>query len=131
MREIKFRVWDKKRKQMFYSQWCLTLTGGLFQIANVNWAGDSKNLTLIQYTGLYDRNGKEICEGDIIKDGYDEPLGIVIFEDGCFVIESLDDGGYTHYPETRILHFEACEITGNIYENSEYLEGRENERNKI
>lgn len=126
MREIKFRVWDNMGKIMIgIEQWLAIELSGAIDVLTADgtyYRANKNGYILMQYTGLKDRNEKEIYEDDIVKDGYDEPLGRVIFEEGCFVIEILDGRGYTHYPETRIMHFEECEIIGNIYENPELLE---------
>lgn len=86
--------------------------------------------TVGQYTGLRDKNGERIFEGDIVDVLYNpryggvakQRIGIrkVVFEDGCFMME--DDEGYH-------LHFivnEDITVVGNIYDNPELLEGEYN-----
>lgn len=62
MREIKFRVWHKDIKQMIYSDLI-----GVF-IGAGGWVNtaESNGMTLMQFTGLYDNNAKEIFESDIV-----------------------------------------------------------------
>ena len=69
-----------------------------------------------QYTGLHDKNGKEIYEGDILKAPYSDcsTQHKVYFEDGCFKLQFKD---LDEWSEKEI------EIIGNIYENQELLEG--------
>ena len=55
IREIKFRIWDKINRM-----WLRRFNVNLFDI------GDLPNVELMQYTGLKDKNGKEIYEGDIL-----------------------------------------------------------------
>jgi len=97
MREIKFRVWDEEMKIMTFvpdknaEAFCLKLP-----LKNV-----------MQYTGLHDKNGKEIYEGDLIKWGIhiDEVIWQIngyVFSDEGFRLSSCN---------------EKAEVIGNIYEN--------------
>lgn len=64
MRPIKFRAWDKDRKRMFLPDW--SLDNGILKILS-NWE-------IMQFTGLLDKNGREIYEGDVIEhEVYDKP----------------------------------------------------------
>lgn len=119
-REIKFRAWDKRKKEMFYD-WCIDPDGG--------WFGDfgdgSEDIALkyykngkievMQYTGLKDANGKEIYEGDIIRvNGRNME---VFFKDGYFGWGQEHDGKYSFDP----FGDEKIEVIGNIYENPELI----------
>lgn len=74
--------------------------------------------TVGQYTGLKDKNGKEIYEGDILSwEGY--PPAIVVFIEGTFsVFDSISDDTGQLLIEVLI----GAEITGNIHDNPELLE---------
>ena len=82
------------------------------------------NAILMQSTGLKDKNGKEIFEGDIVKmakDVYSEPTyyEVVRHYGGAYRLESKQHGC-----ELWLRHTD-CEVVGNIYENPELLEDKE------
>jgi uncharacterized phage protein (TIGR01671 family) len=126
MREIKFRAWDKERNRM--------LEFGLFDLDCGQWdteIGSINDFPIMQYTGLKDKKGKEIYEGDIIKIDYEdcwdtEEKGKVeevgrLSVDGCFPFNytsKSDDPGDT---DIHPYHRETAEVIGNIYENPELL----------
>ena len=70
--------------------------------------------TVGQYTGLTDRKGKKIFEGDIVKNEFGE-IDKVAFLFGRFV-------PFNRYPEYRCFFCERCEVIGNIHDNPELLE---------
>ena len=112
MREIKFRAWSKKKKKMIYN-WQDT--------TNVESFGFDGNgyFEIMQYTGLKDKNGKEIYEGDVFE--WDEgDLYIIewIEQEGCWGTSSriwLCNSNWRGY----------IKVVGNIYENPELLNGND------
>jgi hypothetical protein len=72
--------------------------------------------TIGQYTGLCDRNGKKIFEGDIVN--FSDILYYIIFVDGCFRICRNHQFSYTLHN----LH-SSFEVIGNIHDNPELLKG--------
>ncbi|EGO2670917.1 hypothetical protein ELZ29_07195 [Enterococcus faecalis] len=82
-----------------------------------NW--DEFPYVIMQSTGLKDKNGVEIFEGDIGWDDHLEVHGQVIFENGAFKYE------WDNISEDLFEVTDDIEIVGNIYENSELLEGSE------
>lgn len=123
MREIKFRAWDKGKKIIGNVLGIDILHKEIFfSNENVNCYEhvDFKNIELMEYTGLKDKNNKEIYEGDILSDGNNEKPYKVIFENGSFRAEF--ERNFEEYSFDLIdVVAQGCEVVGNIYENSELL----------
>lgn len=79
--------------------------------------GQVDNNTIGQFTGLHDKNGKEIYEGDIVK--YENMTGKIMFFNGSFIMSNFEE---TEEWELGVIN-EEIEVIGNIYENSELLGG--------
>lgn len=120
MREIKFRAWDKIEGKMWNP---IVGHDGVLMASNQLGGYVSFPVNqdpLMQYTGLKDKNGKEIYEGDIVKPEYhDMPCEVKFgrcwfYLDGDFDVKSDDLLG--NYTDNNI------EVIGNIVENPELLE---------
>jgi uncharacterized phage protein (TIGR01671 family) len=146
IKKNKFAFWHKKRKEM----WSVESIN--WQTKEVSNGGDVASLDdgdLLQFTGLLDKNGKEIFEGDLISTphffnwtitGYEKRK--VFFKDGAFgvkenehnfiALKSLFKGvesskAYiSNYGEVYREFEPVFEVIGNIYENPELI-GGENE----
>lgn len=85
--------------------------------------------TIGQFSGLYDCNGKEIFEGDILEWEKDGLMYVVKFWDGMFYasVKECNDGIFGGFPLHALTEHEygKCEIVGNIYDNPELLKGGE------
>ena len=128
MREIKFRVWDKKDKEMLRVV-AISFDEAMFMPHNIDYE-DYYNYNnnfysdLMQYTGLKDKNGVEIYEGDIVEwiDGGERPFIYEIIYDDCGYYakssnnEKISIGGTMHSDMNINI-----EVIGNIYENKELL----------
>jgi len=123
MREIKFRAWHKEKKIMGEVLGIDILHKEIFfSNGDVDCCGfaDLKYIELMQYTGLKDKNNKEIYEGDILFESFGERYYKVVFENGSFRAEF--EGDFEEHSFDLIdvvLH--RCEIIGNIYENPELI----------
>lgn len=124
MREIKFRSWDKLDKKLYYNVG-LTLIGVIVYENPDNQPPEIEIINrgrgcfeLMQYTGLKDKNGKEIYEGDIaVKDGYKLKI---IWKHSGFWCEFDPKAGYSE--STALFQFnDEIEVIGNIYENGDLL----------
>jgi uncharacterized phage protein (TIGR01671 family) len=124
MREIKFRAWNPRLKIMFQVGDAYGTTHPLDCCVYVT---QKQEVILMQFTGLHDRNGKEIWEGDIVRQMFRKKPFQIIFYDGSFRGWSITDESPT--PDMRGFHFDSfeadgSEVNGNIYENPELLEGK-------
>ena len=127
MREIKFRLWDKEWERMWNGSE-LYLSYFKNEIYVAPWDSDRgfEECVLMQYTGLKDKNGVEIYEGDIITITLDTGnviTGSVGMNNGQWSIKYYD----RYYPLVSIWYEMQPKVIGNIYENSELLEGKRNE----
>lgn len=121
----KFRAWDKDHKYMEYTDKNLIVSFGdngnvdATDLSNIySTCNGMQNFELMQSTGLKDKNGTEIYEGDIVKNIYDE-IYVVKWFDAAFYLEEKYNGGFDYHE----LHFEDNKkVIGNIYENPELLE---------
>jgi uncharacterized phage protein (TIGR01671 family) len=117
MREIKFRAWDKKN-------------GKTCDVIDFQCMNYPEKYEVMQYTGLKDKNGKEIYEGDLLKgvkkyrDGFDRDFE-VYFENGAFFVRVIRGYDATSFEDFAMCSAEytdmQVEIIGNIYENKERL----------
>jgi len=121
MREIKFRAWDIFRKVMLSNSdiWFKTDVKGYELFCDTPDNRDS--LQLMQYTGLKDKNGVEIYEGDYINIFYENDKmyghGLISYIRGGF--QCYDMIMQDIYNENLY-----CEVIGNIYENKELLDAK-------
>lgn len=107
MRAIKFRAWDKKRKKMVGMGWEQSFS-----------VFSDEDFIVEQFTGLHDKNGQEIYEGDLLETLAGE-TGVVTYEEGAFELSKSPIHGYICRLCSRLP--ESFELIGNIHENPELL----------
>lgn len=147
-REIKFRAWDKKRKSMFVPDSFVfdASTGEVMSVWRKRTNGETiggldprkDRLVLMQYTGLHDKNGREIYESDILRvtgeDGESYVAAVKWFGDEdypAFDLEGIPAAcSYDANALATIFQegVETCEVIGNIFEDKQLLEGKHEQK---
>lgn len=141
MREIKFRLYSTEEEEMFFNENIVNidLVCNFARIENERFKGffdfgEGEESILMQYTGLKDKNGKEIYEGDIVKykvKGSDKTYTTVMKfneDHGAFLFGIYEGVKMPCGKKTRMNKYTrksvgSVEVIGNIYENPGLLEG--------
>ena len=120
-REFEFRAWLTEYNKMvnIYS-W--NILQEYFMCSEYDSEFYLDETPIMQYTGLKDKNGKEIYEGDILFESFGEKYYKVVFENGSFKAEFEGDFEEHSFDLIDVVA-QGCEVVGNIYENPELLGG--------
>ena len=112
MRAIKFRAWDYDTQRMIFETDIVFHDGTAYASQRDYRDCISIDMELMQFTGLKDKNGIEIYEGDIIDLNLNDiRKGTVIFSKGCFIIK-VDKSNYFDLDYATDVGI----VVGNIYE---------------
>lgn len=127
MKDIKFRAWSKAEEKMYLPEKSDMLSINF--LGGVSYGGDTwaDDMVLMQYTGLKDKNGREIYEGDIVKEQGARINNLpaapffkeIVFYEGKFMAKDVGIDDPQLY--INIAHSSYNEVLGNIYENPELL----------
>lgn len=117
MRDIKFRAWSKKFNKFMSVGFHMIGEITFFDLLNQHKLKELEDLEITECTGLFDKNGKEIYEGDILKvkghDGWFDNKGCYYNLEVKYEQRESGDSeiaGFVYIPKDR-------EVIGNIYEN--------------
>lgn len=119
-RIIKFRAWDTSGEKSY-------MLGGYELSDAIFNHKDVRSLPLMQFTGLHDKNGKEIYEGDMVKHFESEGYGVVKFLSCSFMVEWIGQDcysdllGWYNFKRGAASKPEDYEVIGNVFENPELL----------
>ena len=129
-RQIKYRAWDKTYSLMNYkvqvgntdysdqNYTCNSIWVDYGDNKSIGWMNaDDKCIDLMQFTGLKDKNGKEIYEGDIVTHWHSADTCVVVFqkETAMFLAQEIGDEKLGFGIE------DVTSVIGNIYENADLL----------
>nr|DAX75927.1 MAG TPA: YopX protein [Caudoviricetes sp.] len=126
----KFRAWDSAKKEMFKDTFAITESGQVVVVEQEDVMSPPdyvfvNHLVIMQSTGLFDKNNKEIFEGDIVRQVRTQPTtenktitgGVTMLEGAWVIMNDCEQLASYLWSET-----DENEVLGNIYENPELLE---------
>lgn len=129
----KFRAWDSAKKEMFKDTFAITESGQVVVVEQEDVMSPPdyvfvNHLVIMQSTGLFDKNNKEIFEGDVVRQVRTQPtteneiiIGVVTMLEGAWLI--MNDG--EQLASQLWSETDENEIIGNVYGNKDILEVKE------
>ena len=137
----KYRAWDSAKKEMFKDTFAITESGQVVVVEQESVASFPdyvfvEHLVIMQSTGLVDRDGKIIFEGDIITDGHTlgvlrnhQTLGFYMVDEKGkenFLSDTVDTEGFE---EAKEFMKNSIEIIGNVWEDGDLIDGKKTSEN--
>ena len=126
--KVKYKVWHIGRKEWIQDPWDLYIDpdGDVWEIEErgsydryMSKAFMTDNVKVVRYTGLKDRNGEEIYEGDIINDSFGNKKGVIRYNVHSAAFEISNYGGIHLLTSGNCDHF--FEVIGNVYQDAHLL----------
>lgn len=120
-RELKFRAWNRNIEpgEMLEPKTLQQFAAATLTEVNEKWP----NIDLMQFTGKKDKNGKEIYEGDFIKENFEnnfgsfqEGIGLIMWCENCSAFHARINGD----GEGFVIGSD-CEVIGNVHQNPEFI----------
>lgn len=125
MNRHKFRAWDKDEKKWCNYQVYIDSNGEAYYEHYERGLDNNVNVEIMQYTGLKDKNGVEIYDGDIVHLTSDEGVNynaLIVFKNGgfCAIDGTESDYSFRRYDLSRFDLY--LKVIGNVYQHLELLE---------
>lgn len=131
-REIKFRAWNGRDMSdpFLIDEVCEECGTYCFGGGALGPKFNFNECTLMQFTGLRDKDGKEVYEGDVVNATWVFQGGIreirnapvTYLDDSCAFVFGTPNTGFVAWIEVHLSHRKEIEVIGNLYENPELLE---------
>lgn len=131
MSDLKFRAWDKTKKEMIFFEGIFNKRPYTEKSTFVQYESSPEyhELEVMRYTELLDKYDSEICEGDLIKNNRGRTCAVVYHRytasfDTEFVSDAERNISAPHLGFTTSFWKDCVEVIGNIHENPELLESK-------
>lgn len=116
MREIKFKIWDKKNKRWYIQYPNCNNLFNVYKDGTLGRNSEDDDYIFVEFIGLKDKDGKEIYEGYILEDNFNNRGSIVWIEPGFeWLLTKVK-------APPRACFWESCKIIGNVFENPTLME---------